>query len=412
MENNIDNNMNNIISDKNNDNNQNKEKDDISNKKEEKEKTPTGKKKIKYRMNFSVIIEKLRNDSDIKQNLSENEFKNNLLLMSSEINQSNKISCLALISFINYVKQNTLYLSYLNKKTVKYLKSQKGIESFIYIRTLYRAAYLLNDEKNYFYAKKYINEADTLSKNSKIDAKSQLLLNELKVSIEENLIFYESTKIKRFQDIESSDNLTEEKYNKLKNLINVLLKNKYELENENVNDENQNEYLYLINKKWVEKANMFMKNYIHIRDNKIKNKYFFEVFDKDYMYDCYFDNNEKYKDKIKYAPFPGLIDNYNITNWTDFWNEPLNEDENNYIQPKLEYIKDYYLLKKQDFEFLEYFFGVTNVIKRKKNCMDFVTIKAIILDKRFKQKDYIYLLRRRNLQVRKILCGQIKKRLK
>ena len=76
---------------------------------------------------------------------------------------------------------------------------------------------------------------------------------------------------------------------------------------------------------------------------------------------------EKEKNKKKgYCTFPGLIDNYSISNWTDYWNDPLNEDENNYIQPNLVYNKDYYLLEKSDFEFLKDFCGVTNIIKRKK----------------------------------------------
>ena len=107
---------------------------------------------------------------------------------------------------------------------------------------------------------------------------------------------------------------------------------------------------------------------------------------------------KKEKTENEYCNFPGLIDNYSISNWTDYWNDPLNEDENNYIQSNLVYNKDYYLLEKNDFEFLKDFFGVTNIIKRKKNCLDFVIIKTIIFDKRF--KNISFLLRRRNFQLR------------
>ena len=58
---------------------------------------------------------------------------------------------------------------------------------------------------------------------------------------------------------------------------------------------------------------------------------------------------KKEKENVKYCPFPGFIDNYSISNWTDFWNNPINEDENNYIHPNLVYNKDYYLLEKSDF---------------------------------------------------------------
>ena len=126
-------------------------------------------KKIKYRINFSVKIEQLRNDSDKSEKISQVEFDSNILLMSSEVNQSNKISCLTLISFINFKKNHALYIYYLNKKIFKYLQILTGIESFIYIRTLYRAAFFLEKDKNYFYAFKYILEAEKLSNNSKID---------------------------------------------------------------------------------------------------------------------------------------------------------------------------------------------------------------------------------------------------
>ena len=71
--------------------------------KEEKENEKN--KKIKYRLNFSVLIGNFRQLSDIKDKWLEIEFKSNILLMSSEINQSNKISCLTLISFINFEKR-------------------------------------------------------------------------------------------------------------------------------------------------------------------------------------------------------------------------------------------------------------------------------------------------------------------
>ena len=51
-------------------------------------------------------------------------------------------------------KNNELYIYYLNKKILKYLQTQNGIESFIYIRTVYRAAHFLEKDKNFFYAYK------------------------------------------------------------------------------------------------------------------------------------------------------------------------------------------------------------------------------------------------------------------
>ena len=365
-------------------------------------------KKIKYRMNFSVRIDYLREISDKKEKSEEVEFNSNILLMSSEVNQSNKISCLTLISYVNHQKNYALYIYYLNKKIFKYIQTQKGIESFIYIRTLYRAAYFLEKDKNFFYAYKYVMEAASLSENSKINAESKELLRKLKLTIAEGLRNYGEKYVKKFRDVESPNNLNEDNYNKLKQLFKLLIENKYDNKEKNEN-KNEDEYLYIINKKWVDKAYNFLKDYIHVRDNNIKGDYFKTVFTPDKFYHPYFEDDtkneketksekEKEKTKNKYYLFPGLIDNYSISNWTDFWNDPLNEDENNFIQPNLVYNKDYYLLEKSDFEFLKDFFGVTNIIKRKKNCLDFVIIKTIIFDKRFKNNSF--LLRRRNFQLR------------
>ena len=134
----------------------------------------------KYKIKFSSIISELRGNSDKMEKMSINEFTNYLLLMSSQINQTNKISCLTLLSYINYKRYNALITYYLNKKIFKYLQIQKNIESFIYVRTLFRAAFFLEKEKNFFYAKKYVVEAENLSKNSnKITPASIKMLKEI-----------------------------------------------------------------------------------------------------------------------------------------------------------------------------------------------------------------------------------------
>ena len=107
----------------------------------------------KYKIKFSQLIEEQRQNSDMEEKMSIIEYNTNLLLMSSQINQTNKISCLTLLSYINHTRENALYTYYLNKKIFKYLQIQKSIESFIYIRTLYRAAVFLEKEKNFFMPK-------------------------------------------------------------------------------------------------------------------------------------------------------------------------------------------------------------------------------------------------------------------
>ena len=346
----------------------------------------------KYKIKFSVLIENLRQNSDKAEKININEFTTNLLLMSSQINQTNKISCLTLLSYIYYKRQNALSTYYINKKIFKYLKIQKSIEPFTYIRTLYRAAFFLEEEKNYFYAKKYVDEAESLGKNSKMDVVSYKMLKDIKESIEKKIGIYTELFLEKFRDIENIENLDEEKYKKMKKLFKDLNDNNYKINNED------DSFLYILNKNWFIKANQFFMDYIKIRDNLIKDNYFKVVFEPNYCYQNYFDIFEELqKNNYKYSPFPGIIDNYSIINWTDIWLDPLNDDENYILQKNLKEGKDYFLLEKNDFEILQKYFGVSNVIKRKRK--NLVEIKAIILDKRLKKEDNCF-LKKRNLQVK------------
>ena len=163
------------------------------------------------------------------------------------------------------------------------MQIQKSIESFIYIRTLYRAAYFLINEKNFFHAKKYIEEAEDLSKNSKMDEQSSKLLNKIKKESENGINYYINFYKEKWRDDENSENLTDENYLKMKKLFKTLNENKYQINNDNDNNED-NSYLYLINKNWFTKANQFFLDYINIRDNNINTNYFKIVFNINYFY--------------------------------------------------------------------------------------------------------------------------------
>ena len=56
----------------------------------------------------------MQKDSDEVSKRNENEFINNILLISSDINETNKISCYTLLSYINYEKR-LLYIIILYK---------------------------------------------------------------------------------------------------------------------------------------------------------------------------------------------------------------------------------------------------------------------------------------------------------
>ena len=364
-------------------------------------------KNSKYKIKFSAIIEDLRQNCDKIEKVNNVEFNTNILLMSSQINITNKISCLTVLSYINYVRRNSLYTYYLNKKIFKYLQIQKSIESFIYIRTLYRAAFFLEKEKNYFYAKKLICEAYNLSKNSKIDNKSKGLLIDLNNQIDEGIGRENDIYIKKFKNVENPSDLTKEKYIKLLNLFNninnnIFIKNRLKT-NKNIDiNEDEDIYFYLINKNWFNKAFKFLSDYHAQRQKSLSNDYILKAFNANYCYKNYFDmKEENKKENNTYNPFPGKIDNYSLINWTDNLYDPYNEDENFILKKNLVEGKDYILLEKNDFYFLENFFGITNIIKRKKNFGDFVEINALILEEKFFAEEYKFLLRKRHFQIGK-----------
>ena len=373
------------------------------------EKKKESTKNKKYKIKFSAIIEELRQNCDKPDKVDNVEFITNILLISSKISITDKISCLTVLSYINYERRNSLYTYYLNKKIFKYLQIQKSIESFIYIRTLYRAAFFLEKEKNYFYAKKFVSEAYNLSKNSKIDNTSKGLLIEINKTIDEDIKQEIKLYIRKFTDVENPANLTNEKYNKLLNLFKEIYDNTYatnrlnKYNNIDINkDEDEDIYLYIINKNWFIKAIKFLSDYQNQRNKGLNSDFISKAFGLNYCYKNYFDiKDEKSKDNLNYSAFPGKIDNYSLINWTDNLYDPFNEDENFILKKNLVEGKDYFLLEKDDFYFLENFFGITNIIKRKKNCGDFVELKALILDEKLIDKEYNFLLRKRHFQITK-----------
>ena len=103
--------------------------------------------------------------------------------------------------------------------------------------------------------KKIINEAESLSKNSKIDNDSIKLLNNIKLKVEKGINETINNYIKKFRNIEIEENLTQEKYNKLKNLFKELSENTYK----------QNHLLKIMKKRIImkksQKKKIIMKNY-------------------------------------------------------------------------------------------------------------------------------------------------------
>ena len=351
--------------------------------------------KPKYRLNFSKIIKSGKSMSGEKENYSEIEYNCNICLNSSLIDKANKINALTLLSFINYNNNFYNILFYLNNRIFKYLGKDKGIEAFIFIRTLYRASNILMDNyKNYFYSYYYVKLAEIIKDKSKIDKESIILLLKLIKKVKTGTEEYLKIKQKLFVET-----LNKEKVNYIKNILNSI-------EKDNNNNKDENLY-YVINKEWLDKAYNFINEYERTFNlNKEEfNNFIEKSFNFENVYSKYIGEektniiiNEEDKD---FPFFPGPIDNYSITVFKDFWNDNDNIQDNYFIKDNLILNKDYYLINKEIWNELNNIFQSTNEIRRIGNDNDLFVLKCIIFENNLRNKDYVNHLRRKYIQISK-----------
>ena len=171
----------------------------------------------------------------------------------------------------------------------------------------------------------------------------------------------------------------------------------------NINSKNQ--YLYAINRIWLENAKSFLDNYRFLIGSELLKEFLNESFDPEYV-SLWYLSDEKIQvnpQKHNYFPFPGPINNIPITSYKDQWIDMRIKDENDLIQKNARNSKDYYLIEYDDWRLLKNIFQFTNEIKREKDNIDMINFGVIILDQRFKKfKNFnINLLKKKNIQIGK-----------
>ena len=357
--------------------------------------------KPKYRLNFSKIIKNAKSKSSNSENYNNIEYLCNICLNSSLIDKANKINAFSLLSYINFNNKNHDNLFYLNNRIFKYLGKDKGIEAFIFIRTLYRASHILiNNYKNYFYAYYYVKLVENIKDKSKIDKESNSLLTKLLNNINEETQKYIIKKQNLF--------LNPEKFNKEKiNHIKEILNNIGKEDNNNKDNEEDNLY-YVINKKWLDKACNFFNEFerlFSLNDEEFTS-FIQKAFDFKNIYSQYIEEEKiiiNIDEKDKNLPFfPGPINNYSITVFKDFWrdNDTNHLQDNYFIKDNLMLNEDYYLINKETWFELKEIFHSTNDIRRKRN-NDLIILKCIIFEKHLRDKEYVNHLRRKYIQISK-----------
>ena len=395
-----DNSQNNIIQNSKSDNNflslkvENEEYfiENNSNKEKQKKEEKKVDKKIKnYQINYSDLLRKLRNDNNGQSN-EEKEFYCNLLLIPSVIDFSDKIATLSMLSYCYQKRDNSENIFNITHKLEKIFSENKNIEQTYFINIFGRAGCYLNKNKIYFHALKYVNKAyDIINNSTSYEGKKKELKEHfdgaqdgIKLYIKEKKELFENEKL-----------ISKEKCEQIKELIDLIIVDKYNI---NQNEEDQN-YIYTINKEWVIKAKYFIETFISKFGEK--KDFINELFGQDNIYNFYFDEGDhKNSSKSLYA-FPGPINNYPLVSFKDCWKDNNNLDENVFIRKNLILNKDYTFINYKDWNLLNEIFDNNYEIKRRKNNLDLISIKFLLLDKRINLKNKIFWLKEKYIQINK-----------
>lgn len=314
------------------------------------------KNKQKIKLKYTELLENIKNkDSD--EFLYINEYLCNILLMPSEIDISNKIATLNLISYC-YQKSEKAHLIYnIARKLENFLIYLKAVDPVFFVHVFLRAGYFLNIEGIYIYSIKYLNKAIDIIQNYRgIEKEKIFMCNQLKQQLKDKLIDYTNKILKQFNE---EDIFSLDKCNNIKNIIDLILEGKNNLNS-------NNEYLYIINKIWLIKLKIFLVKYLISIETNNRKEFIKNALDTKNFINSYLknetniinNNNEtnkndekKYnkkeykkvkkrvefnktnetKDNNKDICFPGPINNFCITAFKDFWYDNINKDENDFL---------------------------------------------------------------------------------
>ena len=165
------------------------------------------------------------------------------------------------------------------------------------------------------------------------------------------------------------------------------------------------QYLYAINKIWLENAKKFIDNCLLSFEGGLIQKFIKDSFNNNYALSVYLTEQKInfIPKNHSYYPFPGPINNFPLTVFKDQWIDPINIEENDLIEKNLINGKDYLFVEYEDWIALQEAFGYTNLIIREKNKIDMLQINAIIFDQRFKKYKNIdiNLLKKKVIQINK-----------
>ena len=352
--------------------------------------------KSKYKIDYPTVLKQII-ERENKNESYVNEYHCNLLLMLGEAEIQYKLSAFSCLTYCYQLNENSEQIYKIaNNFEKKYMNKINKETNEYFLKIFCRAAFFFQKEKNCFYACKYINKCVELITNYETTEKRTATILSYQTDMDNDLKNYIQEKKLLFND----DKFLQEKGKAIKELINsIITSNNIINIKESSSDNDNSNYLFLINKKWIINAHMFISSFLSTReDNNIHNKKLIEEsFDKDFVFNNYF-NQENKKGAI--PVYPGPIDNIPITSFKDHWMDFKNDDENYFVKKDLKLNEDYALVNGEDWDLLKQAFGATNEIKRKKNNIDLIDIKYILFDKRLRKYDEFFpLIKQKHIQI-------------
>ena len=324
----------------------------------------------KYNFDYATYFNSVNN---ILSSISKEKLLIQIFLISSKINMFNKQVFLDKLYRIIESEKNNQMIYYILSKMIKYIKTGRMSVYMINTNLFYFINFLSNNQ-NYFYAYQFFSELQNLNNNISIDKKT---LTEINDFIKEKINYYE----KYFTTMINS-----EEFDVFHNIINKILNQNIQLENNdeenNKDNVNEQQYVYLINKTWLINAKNFLDHYIFGRDTQMINDFFVDAFDMKNVLSIFLSENNLNK-PIKgktYFPFPGPINNFPMTDWKDILYDPINEEENIIIKKYLLLKNDFFWINQKDWTILKEAFNYTNEIRRKKEEIEMIQLSAFIFD--------------------------------
>lgn len=353
----------------------------------------------KIQLNYSLIMRNVINDITNNQyeKKNEDEYTINLLLMSSINNIFIKALCLNLKFKLYENKKNYLMIKYIIEKVSKFYENNKNL-NLILFSILNSSSEIFKEQKNVFYAYYFLRKAKSLLTKTKNDNELKRINSSLS-EISGEVYEYINSK---YEEFKNKNKMDQKKLNSIVNIINeILIQKNAKKEDNNGEHEIYGSYLFAINKDWVVKAKIFIDCYKAYANGMMDENFLESIFSKEQILYNYFNDLKEKEDKNPYNTlYPGPIDNFNLLRYKDFWEDPVNDDENYYIKENLVLNKDYYLISQRNWNILNEVFDSSNEIKISENNSGFIELKPLILDKRLIKNNDKYLLKRRNIQIK------------